>query len=58
MITPQEPTLKLQFQDEVNTPNPFQANLSVKDEISKTFANENKTIAAQMQLFNCNIKLK
>ena len=40
--------LKLQFQVEVNTPNPFQTNLSVKYEISNTFANANKTIAAQM----------
>ena len=38
MRIPQAPTYKLLFQVEVNTPNPFQTNLSVKNEISKTLA--------------------
>ena len=41
MKTPKSRLKKLQFQIEVNTPNPFQTNLSVKDEISNTFANAN-----------------
>ena len=39
MKTPQAPTYKLQFQVEVNTPNPSQTNLSAEDEISNTLAN-------------------
>ena len=48
----------LQFQVEVNTPNLYDTNLSVKDEISNTFVIFFKWKLLRRQLINCNFRSK